>query len=92
MKQHSIWSFPLLPFQWLTQWWVKLSKSKSPKFFLIAVALSVFIAELLIMLGFTVLPSMPELLEAIVDATGLSLLIAPVLYYFTYKPLRTENH
>lgn len=43
------------------------------------------------MLGFTVLPSMPELLEAVVDATGLSLLIAPALYYFTYKPLRTEN-
>ncbi|OUC15493.1 MAG: sensor histidine kinase [Alkalinema sp. CACIAM 70d] len=91
MEQRSIWSLLLLPFQWLTQWWVKLSKSKSPKFFFIAVALSVFIAELLIMLGFTVLPSMPELLEAVVDATGLSLLIAPALYYFTYKPLRTEN-
>ncbi|WP_242041719.1 ATP-binding protein [Alkalinema sp. FACHB-956] len=68
-----------------------MSKSKSPKFFFIAVALSVFIAELLIMLGFTLLPSMPGLLEAVVDATGLSLLISPALYYFTYKPLRTEN-
>ncbi|MBD2326883.1 sensor histidine kinase [Alkalinema sp. FACHB-956] len=91
MKQRSIGSLPLLSFQWLPQWWVKLSKSKSPKFFFIAVALSVFIAELLIMLGFTLLPSMPGLLEAVVDATGLSLLISPALYYFTYKPLRTEN-
>jgi len=40
---------------------------------------------------FMVLPKLPELVEAFLDGLLLSILVAPALYYFLYKPLRIEN-
>ncbi len=42
------------------------------------------------MLLFMVLPELPKLLEAFVDSTLLSLLIAPSLYFFLYRPLTMQ--
>ena len=63
---------------------------KSPWVFLGQMAFSVFAAETLIMLLFMVLPELPKLLEALVDSTLLSLLIAPSLYFFLYRPLTMQ--
>ncbi len=68
-----------------------LSKSRSPWFFLGCVGLSVFLAEVLVMLMFLQLPKMPELAAAFVDGGLLSVLISPALYYFLYQPLKIEN-
>lgn len=53
-------------------------------------AISVFCAETLIMLLFLVLPKLPDLVEAFVDSTLLSILIAPALYWLLYRPLVQE--
>lgn len=60
---------------------------KSPWFFLITMALSVFCAENEVMLLFLVLPKLPDLVETFVDSTLLSVLITPSLYWFLYLPL-----
>ena len=60
---------------------------KSPWFFLITMALSVFCAETFVMLLFLVLPKLPDLVETFVDSTLLSVLITPSLYWFLYLPL-----
>ncbi|AFY34579.1 sensor histidine kinase [Calothrix sp. PCC 7507] len=63
---------------------------KSPWFFLIRMAISVFLAETLIMLMFLVLPKLPDLVETFLDATLLTLLITPALYFFFYHPLNNQ--
>jgi signal transduction histidine kinase len=68
-----------------------LRKSRSPWFFLGGVGLSVFIAEIMVMLVLGSLPKLPEFVEAAVDAGLLSILVTPALYYFLYQPLRSEN-
>jgi signal transduction histidine kinase len=73
------------------QWLIRLSKSRSPWFFLGAVAYSIFTAEVLIMFFFMTIPKLPAIAEAFLDGTLLSFLVAPALYYFLYKPLRIEN-
>lgn len=73
------------------QWFIKLSKGESPWFFLIAVAFSVFTAEVLVMFFFMAIPKLPDVVEAFLDGTLLSILVAPALYCFLYKPLRIEN-
>lgn len=60
---------------------------KSPWFFLITMALSVFCAETFVMLLLLVLPKLPNLVETFVDSTLLSVLITPSLYWFLYLPL-----
>ena len=40
---------------------------------------------------FMALPKLPGQVEAFADSTLLSLLVAPSLYYFLYRPLRLEN-
>jgi signal transduction histidine kinase len=62
----------------------------SPLMFLAKISLSVFCAETLIMLLFLVLPQLPSLIETLVDSTLLSVLIAPALYFFAYRPLLQE--
>lgn len=53
-------------------------------------SLSVFLAETFIMLLFLVLPKFPDLVEAFLDSTLLSILIAPALYGLLYRPLVQE--
>ena len=49
--------------------------------------LSIFFAELLIMFVLPYFPPMSGWAEAMVDASGLMLLISPTLYFFIVKPL-----
>lgn len=65
-------------------------KQRTPRAFLFKMALSIFCAETFIMLLFLILPKLPDLLETFVDATLLSILIAPALYFFVYRPLLQE--
>jgi len=64
---------------------------RSPSYFLATVVVAIFCAETFIMFLFLVLPKLPDLVEAFLDSTLLSLLIAPALYRFLYQPLVYEN-
>lgn len=57
-------------------------------FFLLISA--IFLSELIIMLCFRLLPVMAPVTEALSDATFLSLLIFPVIYYFLVRPLKAS--
>jgi uncharacterized membrane-anchored protein YhcB (DUF1043 family) len=73
------------------QWFMRLSQNQSPVLFLSGIAFWVFIAEMLVMFFLMAAPKLPEMLEAFIDSTLLSILVAPALYYFLYRPLKTEN-
>ena len=63
---------------------------KSPTVILFTVALSVFIAETIVMMILPMLPSHSLLDDAILDATLLVIFISPTLYFLLFKPL--VNH
>jgi signal transduction histidine kinase len=67
------------------------SVSRSPYFFMGCVGVSIFVIEVLVMFIFTILPKLPDIVEPFVDASLLSILVAPVLYHFLYRPLSLEN-
>ncbi len=69
----------------------RLSNSKAPLFFLTSVGLWIFVAEVLIMFLFALLPEIPPLAEPFVGGGLLSLLVLPALYRFLYRPLKMEN-
>jgi len=48
---------------------------------------SIFIGELLIMVAFALLPTLPTWIEAVVDPTVLSIFCFPILYYFVFRPM-----
>jgi diguanylate cyclase (GGDEF)-like protein/PAS domain S-box-containing protein len=54
----------------------------------VSVFISVFVSETAVMFFLTSLPPLPDQVKALIDATLLSLLLAPVLFVFLYKPLR----
>lgn len=60
---------------------------KSPALIFLAVALSVFISEALVMLLLHYLPQQSFLAQAATDATLLVILISPTLYYFLFRPM-----
>jgi len=55
-----------------------------------SIALIVFIAELLVMVLLMRLDTLPPLTNALIDASLLSLIIAPALYFRVYLPLMLE--
>ncbi|MGB3292141.1 MAG: ATP-binding protein [Phormidesmis sp.] len=57
---------------------------------MLKMALAVFVAEAVVMVLLMGLPPIPDLVEVFADATILSVLIAPALYLFVYKPLYEE--
>ena len=63
---------------------------KSPTVILFTVALSVFIAETIVMMILPMLPAHSLLDDAILDATLLVTFISPTLYFLLFKPL--VNH
>ena len=65
--------------------------AKSPYFFLCRVGSWIFAAEVLVMFLFMILPELPRLVEPFVDGALLSVLVAPALYQFLYKPLTVDN-
>ncbi len=50
----------------------------------------VFASELALMLTFDVLPPLPNLLEALVNAVVLLLILGGLLYVYVYKPMRQQ--
>jgi|GEM_PF-5859903 len=55
------------------------------------VAVSIYISEASIMLGFQFLVSIPDWLETILDPILLMTLLSPILYYFIFHPLITRE-
>lgn len=60
---------------------------KPSKLFL-ATLCAVFFSEIVVMLALSLLPELGTMAEAIVDSFLLSLLVAPILYYFFLMPFR----
>jgi two-component system, NtrC family, sensor kinase len=69
-----------------------MTKSRSPLIFLGVVGLWVFGAEFFVMFLLSILPTVHDPnVEALVDSFLLSILVAPALYQFIYRPLKQEN-
>ncbi len=62
-------------------------KTHSAKRLTLILICSIFATEALIMLAFEYLPPLPAWLETLIDATALSLLSAPSIYFFAFRPL-----
>ena len=54
-------------------------------------ALSVFLAETLVMFILDAFPPMPSVFSSLLDATLLTLTVSPMLYFFLYRPLRRTS-
>lgn len=61
--------------------------SKHPALIFLAIAVTVFAAEAVVMLLLHYLPQQSFLSEAILDATLLVVLISPALYFFLFQPM-----
>ena len=59
----------------------------SPKKLISVLIGSIFISELLIMFAFSLLPQIPHNIEALLDATLISTLATPFLYFFVFRPM-----
>ncbi len=69
------------------------STKKSPKNkegilrLIIALVVSIFIVEILVMLVLAFLPELPLLAEAIIDSSLLILMVFPAIYFFSFRPM-----
>jgi|GEM_PF-4705138 len=63
---------------------------RSTKRFLIVIIVSIILGESFIMVLFSYIHP-PKFIELFGDSILLSLLVSPVLYFFSYKPLMTER-
>ncbi len=59
----------------------------SPFKILIIISLSIFFAEMIVMIRLSMMPGLSEWSETLFDSSLLILLISPVLYFFLYRPL-----
>ncbi len=59
----------------------------SPLRLMIITAVSIFVAETLIMFILHTLPSLSKLMEGLLDALALTVIVFPVLYLFLFRPL-----
>jgi signal transduction histidine kinase len=50
----------------------------------------IFVVEAIIMVAFALLPKLSDVVETIVDATSLSLISAPLIYFLIVRPLREQ--
>jgi len=66
----------------------EVDRTPSPKRLLIITALAVFVGEVLVMLILSVLPPMLMLVEALADGAMITVLAAPVLYRFLFRPMQ----
>jgi len=64
--------------------------SRSPALNLFIVAISIMVAEIAIMFLFDQLPPMPSHAEHLADGLLLAILVAPVLYLFLLRPMRSH--
>src|SRR5512135_450475 len=59
----------------------------SPLYVILKIPLIVFLVEVLIMAGLTLVPPIPNAeIDALADATTLTLLSAPLIYFWVIKP------
>ena len=61
--------------------------SRSPVALLVAIILSIFAYEAILMLLFSFFPSLSGWLKALLDPTLLVVLLLPTLYFFLFRPL-----
>ncbi|MEW6356482.1 MAG: GAF domain-containing protein [Planctomycetota bacterium] len=66
------------------------ARYRSPLYFLIAMAVTVFLVDAFVMLALTNVPRFPDAFEAIFDALVMTAVVTPILYYFLVRPL-THN-
>jgi len=66
---------------------VNNGKITSPFWLLMVTALSIFIAEALVMLLLSYLPFLPFGIEAVFDAFLLTVIVFPMLYFFLFRPI-----
>jgi len=57
----------------------------------VIIALSVFICEALVMCVISILSFSSAFFEALFDATLLIILLSPILYFFTFRPLVVQH-
>lgn len=62
-------------------------KLKSPLRMVITIAVSAFVIEGAIMFLLSFLPPLPDLLEGLIDASVITILFSPVIYYFVFRPM-----
>ena len=62
----------------------------SPNRALIILILSIFFAELAIMITFLILPPLPLIVETMADSTALILMVSPIVYRFAIIPLHKQ--
>jgi len=67
-----------------------LHPATPPSRLLVIVTVSVFIAEALVMILLAVLPPLPRLMSAIVDASLLTVVVIPTLHLFLQRPMSLE--
>ncbi len=60
---------------------------KSPIFLLSLTAISIFLAEMIIMYGLSKIPSISGRAEMLIDSLFLILSVSPILYFFMFRPL-----
>ena len=65
----------------------KKDHHQSAVWLLVVLAITVFLAESLVMLLLPLFPPMPGMVETVVDATLLAFLLFPVFYYLVFRPL-----
>ena len=64
---------------------------QTPIQMLAILAVAVFVIEYSVMFAFAWLPPMPAWLENFLDATTLTVLLFPILYFSMFRPLRMFN-
>ena len=64
---------------------------QTPVRLLVILAIAVFVIEMIIMFAFTLLPPMPAWLEIFLDATLLTALLFPILYFLVFRPFRMRE-
>ena len=80
MKENPIYSILSSSLKWLQM-------PHGPLRILGTIAISVFLGEILVMMLIALLPPMTIMTEAIVDSSLLIVVISPVLYLFSFRPI-----
>ncbi len=61
-----------------------------PGYLLLIIATAIYLSELVIMISFKYLPTLPIFPEDVLDATVLTIIVFPVLYVLVFRPLTTD--
>ena len=64
---------------------------QTPVRLLSILAIAVFVIEISIMVAFTLLPPLPAWLENFLDATLLTALLFPILYFLVFRPFKMRE-